>query len=225
MDHLISFYRIWDEIRSNRFDGFIITGAPVEHLPFEEVTYWDELRRFFDWTQNNVHRCLNVCWGAQAALKHFHGVPKHNLPEKAFGVFRHRNLVPTSPYLRGFSDEFWIPVSRWTEVRRQDLPEGRNLKVLAEGDETGLCLVGDPLCRSLHNLNHAEYDASTLADEFHRDLVAGTRAALPKNYFPQDDCSRRPPNRWRSDAHLLIGNWINEIYQTTPFDWVTAKSG
>ena len=225
MDHLISFYRTWQEVRSRRFDGFIVTGAPVEQLPFEEVTYWDELRRIFDWTQTNVHHCLNVCWGAQAALHHFHGVPKHDLPEKAFGVFRHRNLAPASPYLRGFSDEFWIPVSRWTEVRRQDLPADRGLKVLAEADETGLCLVEDPLCRSLHNLNHAEYDACTLADEYHRDLSAGTPVTLPKNYFPQDDCSRQPQNRWRSDAHLLIGNWVNEIYQTTPFDWVTVENG
>jgi homoserine O-succinyltransferase len=225
MDHLISFYRTWEEVRSRRFDGLIITGAPVEHLRFEEVTYWDELRRVFDWTQTNVHRCLNVCWGAQAALHHFYGVPKHDLPEKAFGVFRHRNLVPTSPYLRGFSDEFWVPVSRWTEVRRQDLPKDRSLSVLADSDEAGLCLVDDPLCHSLHNLNHAEYDASTLADEYHRDLSGSTRVVLPKNYFPQDDCSRSPPNRWRSDAHLLIGNWVNEIYQTTPFDWVTVGSG
>jgi homoserine O-succinyltransferase/O-acetyltransferase len=223
MDHLISFYRTWEEIRSQRFDGFIVTGAPVEHLPFEEVTYWDELRRLFDWTQTNVHRCLNVCWGAQAALHHFHGVPKHHLAEKAFGVFRHRNLVPRSPYLRGFSDEFWIPVSRWTEVRRQDLPEGRGLSVLADSDETGLCLVDDPLCRSLHNLNHVEYDACTLADEYHRDVSTGTPIALPKNYFPQDDSSQKPRNRWRSHAHLLIGNWVNEIYQTTPFDWVTGS--
>ena len=222
MDHLTSFYRTWEEVRSHRFDGFIITGAPVEHLPFPEVTYWDELRRFFDWTQSNVHRCLNVCWGAQAALHHFYGVPKHDLPEKAFGVFRHRNLVPTSPYLRGFSDEFWIPVSRWTEVRRQDLPEGRSLRVLADSDETGLCLVDDRLCRSLHNLNHAEYDTSTLADEYHRDTLAGKRVVLPKNYFPDDDCSRKPQNQWRSHAHLLIGKWVDEIYQTAPFDWVTV---
>ena len=224
MDHLISFYRTWEEIRSQRFDGFIVTGAPVEHLRFEEVTYWDELRRLFDWTQTNVHRCLNVCWGAQAALYHFHGVPKHELAEKAFGVFRHRNMFPKSPYLRGFSDEFWIPVSRWTEVRRQDLPEDRNLRVLAESEETGLCLVDDPSCGSLHNLNHVEYDACTLADEYNRDVTAGTPVALPKNYFPQDDSSRMPRNRWRSHAHLLIGNWVNEIYQTTPFDWVMVDS-
>jgi homoserine O-succinyltransferase len=224
IEHLISFYRPWEEVRAERFDGFIITGAPVEHLPFEDVNYWDELRRIFDWTQTNVHRCLNVCWAAQAALHHFYGVPKHELPAKAFGVFPHRNLAPTSPYLRGFSDDFHIPVSRWTEVRRQDLPPDRGLAVLAESEETGLCLVHDPLCRSLHMFNHVEYDSTSLADEYTRDVAAGAAIAIPKNYFPNDDCSRPPENRWRSHAHLLFGNWVNEIYQTTPFDWVAGGS-
>jgi homoserine O-succinyltransferase len=222
--HLISFYQSWEEIRADRFDGFIITGAPVEHLPFDEVSYWDELRRILDWTQTNVHRCLNVCWAAQAALHHFYGVPKHDLREKAFGIFRHRNLVPTSPYLRGFSDDFCVPVSRWTEVRRQDLPGNSGLAVLAESEETGLCLVDDPSCRSLHMFNHAEYDSTTLADEYNRDAAAGAGTAIPKNYFPYDDCTRPPENRWRSHAHLLFGNWVNEIYQRVLFDWVTAGS-
>ncbi len=218
--HLISFYRPWEEIQADRFDGFIVTGAPVEQLPFEEVSYWDELRRIFDWTQTSVHRCLNVCWAAQAALHHFYGVPKHGLPAKAFGVFRHRNLLPASPYLRGFSDDFSVPVSRWTEVRRQDLPRDRGLVVLAESEETGLCLVDDSPHRSLHMFNHVEYDSTSLADEYKRDVAAGTAIAVPKNYFPQDDCTRPPENRWRSHAHLLLGNWVNEIYQSVPFDWV-----
>jgi homoserine O-succinyltransferase len=220
MEHLISFYRPWEEIRFNRFDGFIITGAPVEHLPFEEVSYWDELRLILDWTQTNVHRCLNVCWGAQAALHHFHGVPKRDLPEKAFGVFHHRNLAPASPYLQGFSDDFCVPVSRWTEVRRQDLPEDRGLRILAESDATGLCVVDDPLCRSLHMFNHVEYDSTSLADEYARDMAADAKIAVPKNYFPGDDRSLPPQNRWRSHAHLFFGNWLNQIYQTVPFDWV-----
>ena len=224
MEHLISFYRSWKEVQFDRFDGFIITGAPVEHLLFEEVSYWDELRLILDWTQTNVHRCLNVCWAAQAALHHFHGVPKRDLPEKAFGVFRHRNLVPTSPYLRGFSDDFCVPVSRWTEVRRHDLPEDRSLSILVESDETGLCLVDDPLCRSLHMFNHVEYDSTTLADEYARDTATGAEIAVPKNYFPGDDRSRPPENRWRSHAHLLFGNWVNEIYQTVPFDWVKVEN-
>ncbi|GLK57553.1 homoserine O-succinyltransferase [Methylopila capsulata] len=217
-DHVISFYRSWEEVRAERFDGFVITGAPVERLPFEDVTYWDELRRVFDWTQTNVHRCFTICWAAQAAAHHFHGLPKHDLRAKAFGVFRHRNLSPASPYLRGFSDDFSIPVSRWTEVRREDLPEGRGLEVLADSDATGLCLLDDPAHRSLHMFNHLEYDSTSLADEYRRDLAAGLGDAIPLNYFPNDDPAREPENRWRSHAHLLIGNWINEIYQTTPFD-------
>lgn len=222
-DHMTSFYRSWDEIRPERFDGFIITGAPVEHLPFEEVTYWPELRRVLDWTQTHVHRCLNICWAAQAAAYHFHGVPKHELASKAFGVFRHRNLAPASPYLRGFSDDFSIPVSRWSEVRREDLPPDRGLTVLAESDETGLCLLDDPCRRSLHMFNHVEYDSTSLAEEYFRDLDAGNGVALPRNYFPNDDAARPPENRWRSHAHLLFGNWVNEIYRTTPFD--AAKIG
>ena len=163
-DHIISFYRDWRDISGEKFDGFIITGAPVEHLPFEQVTYWDELRRIFDWTQTSVHGCFNVCWGAQAAVYHFHGVPKHPLPAKAFGVYRHRNLAPTSPYLRGFSDDFSIPVSRWTEVRRADIPYSSGMEVLMESDEAGLCLLGDPAHRSLHMFNHIEYDSNSLGD-------------------------------------------------------------
>jgi homoserine O-succinyltransferase len=221
-EHLISFYRSWEEVQSERFDGFIITGAPVEHLPFKEVSYWDELERIFDWTQTHVHRCLNICWAAQAALYHFHGVPKHDLPAKAFGVYSHRSLAPTSHWMRGFSDEFCLPVSRWTEVRTEDLPRDRGLTVLAASDESGLCLVDDPLHRSLHMFNHVEYDCSTLGDEYARDAASGVPAPLPKYYFPQNDASRPPENRWRSHAYLLFGNWINEIYQTVPFDWVTG---
>jgi homoserine O-succinyltransferase len=217
-EHIISFYRAFEDVRSEKFDGFIITGAPVETMPFEEVTYWDELREVFDWTQTNVHGTFNICWGAQAAVYHFHGMPKYQLPAKAFGVFRHRNLAPASPYLRGFSDDFSIPVSRWTEVKREDIPAGSGLQVLMESDETGLCLLHDPAHRSLHTFNHIEYDSNSLSDEYFRDVAAGKPIALPRNYFPKDDPTRQPENRWRSHAHLLFGNWINEIYQTTPFD-------
>lgn len=213
-DHMEAFYRPWADIRQERFDGFIITGAPVERLPFEEVRYWEELSEVFDWTQTHVHSSLMICWAAQAALHHFHGMPKHELPGKAFGVFQHRNLAPSSPYLRGFSDDFRVPVSRWTETRRDDIPRGSGLTVLAESDETGLCLVNDPRHRTLHMFNHLEYDTETLAEEFARD----GETALPVNYFPGDDPSVPPENRWRSHAHLLFGNWINEVYQTTPFD-------
>ena len=213
-DHMEAFYRPWADIRHERFDGFVVTGAPVERLPFEAVRYWPELCEVFDWTQTNVHGCLTICWASQAALYHFHRIPKHELPAKAFGVFRHHTLEPSSPYLRGFSDDFSVPVSRWTEVRSADIPHGAGLTVLAESPQTGPCLVHDPRHRTLHMFNHVEYDTETLAEEYARD----GRAALPVNYFPHDDPSCPPENRWRSHAHLLFGNWINEIYQTTPFD-------
>jgi homoserine O-succinyltransferase len=218
VDHMISFYHNWEDIRDQRFDGFIVTGAPVETMPFEEVTYWDELRRIFDWTQTNVHAGFNICWGAQAAVHHFYGVPKHGLSEKAFGVYRHQNLSPASPYLRGFSDDFSIPVSRWTEVRREDIPADSEMTVLMESEEAGLCLLDDPSHRSLHMFNHIEYDSHSLREEYFRDVAAGIAIKTPRNYFPYDDASREPENRWRSHAHLLFGNWINQIYQTTPFD-------
>jgi homoserine O-succinyltransferase len=217
-EHMISFYRNWEDVKAEKFDGFIVTGAPIEQMPFEEVTYWDELRRIFDWTQTNVHASFNICWGAQAAVHHFHGMPKYDLPQKAFGVYRHRNLASTSPYLRGVSDDFSIPVSRWTEVRRADIPAASGMKVLMESDEAGLCLLEDPAHRSLHMFNHIEYDSSSLGEEYFRDRNASVPIAMPRNYFPQDDPERQPENRWRSHAHLLFGNWINELYQTTPFD-------
>jgi len=217
-DHIGSFYRDWEDVRDEKFDGFIVTGAPVETLPFEEVTYWDELRRIFDWTQTNVHGTMNICWGAQAAVHHFHGVSKYALAQKMFGVYRHRILAPASPYLRGFSDDFSIPVSRWTEVRRADIPPGGGLTVLMDSDEAGLCLLDDPRHRALHMFNHIEYDSSSLADEYFRDRAANVPVSVPRNYFPEDDPRQPPLNRWRSHAHLLFGNWINEIYQTTPFD-------
>jgi homoserine O-succinyltransferase len=165
-----------------------------------------------------VHSCLNICWGAQAALQHFHGVPKHVLPLKRSGVYAHRNLDPTSPYLRGLSDEIDIPVSRWSEVRPEDLPADGALKVLLDADGSGLCLLEDPVRRSLHMFNHLEYEATTLAEEFARDRAADPATPAPLHYFPGDDPRRPPLNRWRSHAHLLFSNWINQIYQTTPFD-------
>ncbi len=217
-DHMIAFYSDWQDVAQDKFDGFIVTGAPVELLEFEDVTYWDELASIYDWTQTNVHSTMNICWGAQAALHHFHGVPKHALSKKLFGVYRHRNLNPTSPFLRGFSDDFSIPVSRWTENHRADLPRDKNLEVLMESDEAGLCLINDAPHRSLYMFNHIEYDTHSLADEYWRDTNAGKTIELPANYFPKNDPKAPPENRWRSHAHLLLGNWINEVYQTTPFD-------
>lgn len=216
-EHMSAFYRSWDEMREERFDGFIITGAPVETLDFEEVAYWDELRRILDWTQGHVHSCLTICWGAQAALQHFHGVGKHVLPAKRSGVYGHHLVEPTSPYLRGFADEVDIPVSRWTEVRREDVDKAAGLKVLLESDEAGLCLIEDAQRRALHMFNHLEYDGETLRDEYVRDSAKDPSTPQPAHYFPGGDPGVAPRNRWRSHAHLLFANWINDIYQTTPF--------
>jgi homoserine O-succinyltransferase/O-acetyltransferase len=216
-EHMIAFYDDWESIQHEKFDGLIVTGAPIELLEFEAVTYWHELQRIYDWTQTNVHSTFNICWGAQAALHHFHGVPKHALKEKALGVYRHKNLSPASPYLRGFSDDFSVPVSRWTENLKSDLPEGRGLEVLTESDEAGLCFIADNPKRQLYMFNHIEYDTLTLGEEYYRDMAAGKPTALPANYFPGDDPKATPENRWRSHAHLLFGNWINEVYQSTPF--------
>ena len=217
-EHLISFYRTWEEVRRRKFDGFIVTGAPIELLPFEEVTYWDELTRIFDWTTSHVHSSFFICWGAMAAAWHFHRVPKYTLASKAFGVFRHRNNAPASPYLAGFSDDFAIPVSRWTEVRSADIAPGSGLDVLMESDVTGPCLLAEAVGNRLYMFNHIEYDSTSLKEEYDRDVAAGTQIAVPLGYYPDDDPSRKPLNRWRSHAHLLFGNWINQLYQTTPFD-------
>lgn len=219
-DHLESFYRPFAEVEASgdRFDGLIVTGAPVEHLPFEEVTYWDELRRVFDWSRTHVHSSFGVCWGGMAMAWHFHGLPKHLLGDKAFGCFRHRNLAPASPYLRGFSDDVLIPVSRWTEVRQEDIDRRAGLTTLLASDLVGPCLIEDAGSRTLYIFNHLEYDSGTLKDEYDRDVAAGKPIGVPANYYPDDDPGRCPSNRWRSHAHLLYGNWINEIYQNTPFD-------
>jgi homoserine O-succinyltransferase len=217
-EHMLAFYDDWEDVKHRKFDGFIITGAPVEQMPFEEVSYWDELTRIFDWTQTHVFSTFNICWGAQAALYHFHRVPKHDLEHKAFGVFSHHNLNPASPYLRGFSDDFSMPVSRWTEVRRADLPSDKNLEVLMESDEAGLCFINDQPHHHLYMFNHIEYDTVSLGDEYRRDVAAGKPIRKPANYFPGGNPEAAPQNRWRSHAHLLFGNWINEVYQGTPFD-------
>ena len=217
-EHLISFYQTWEEVRHRKFDGFIITGAPIELLAFEEVTYWQELQRILDWTATNVHSSFFICWGAMAAAWHFHRVPKYTLEKKAFGVFRHRNNAPASPYLAGFSDDFAIPVSRWTEVRNTDIAPGTGLDLLMESDATGPCLLAEPAGNRLYIFNHIEYDSMSLKEEYDRDVKAGVSIEVPHEYYPDDDPSRQPLNRWRSHAHLLFGNWINQVYQTTSFN-------
>jgi homoserine O-succinyltransferase len=221
--HMEAFYRPFAEVAETgeKFDGLIITGAPIEHLEFRDVTYWDELTRVFDWTQTHVHSTLGVCWGGMAMIHHFHGVKKHLLDAKLFGCYRHMNLAPEHPYLRGFSDDLVMPVSRWTEMRRDEI-EAAGLPVLLHSADVGPALVEDPGHRALYIFNHLEYDSGTLDEEYRRDLTAvqvdGAQIQKPVHYFPDDDPGRTPQNRWRSHAHLLYGNWLSEVYLTTPFD-------
>ncbi len=219
-DHMESFYRTFAKVEASgeKFDGLIITGAPIEHLAFEDVTYWDELKRVMDWTQTHVHSTFGVCWVGMAMIYHFHGVKKHALDHKAFGCFRQKNLAPSSPYLRGFSDNFVIPVSRWTEIHANEVAQHSDLTTLLASDEVGPCLIQDNKHRALYIFNHFEYDSDTLKQEYDRDVAAGAPINVPLNYYPDDDPNQPPENRWRSHAHLLYGNWINEIYQSTPYD-------
>lgn len=220
-EHMAAFYRPFQDVKDEKFDGLIITGAPIEHLDFEDVTYWKELEEVFAWTQSNVHSTFGVCWGGMAMIHHFHGVKKHLLDHKLFGLYRHMNFQAESPYLRGFSDDMMMPVSRWTEMRRDEI-EAANLPVLLHSEEVGPALVADPAHRALYIFNHLEYDSGTLGEEYARDLdsnqVAGAEIQIPANYFPENNPEAQPQNRWRSHAHLLYGNWLAEIYLTTPFD-------
>lgn len=219
-EHMEEFYRPFADVAATgeKFDGLIITGAPIEHLPFEAVTYWDELRQVFDWTQTHVHSTFGVCWGGMAMINHFHGVQKHPLTAKAFGCFRHQVVEPASPYLRGFSDDFIIPVSRWTEMKQPEIDSVAGLSTLLASPEVGPCLVEDRAHRALYIFNHFEYDSDTLKQEYDRDIGNGTPINVPMNYYPANDPARAPLNRWRSHAHLLYGNWVSEMYLTTPFD-------
>lgn len=216
--HMDEFYRPFQEVKAQKFDGLIITGAPIEHLPFEEVTYWDELQEVMDWTQSNIHSTFGVCWGGMAMAYHFHSLKKHMLEQKAFGCYRHQNRAPASHYLRGFSDDCVIPVSRWTEVRQNEVDECDGLSTLLGSNEVGPCLLEDKRHRALYIFNHFEYDSGTLKEEYDRDIANSSTINVPQNYYPDDNPSLQPLNRWRSHAHLLYGNWINEIYQGTPYN-------
>ncbi|HET7056902.1 MAG TPA: homoserine O-succinyltransferase [Thermomicrobiales bacterium] len=222
-DYLKTFYSTWEDVRARKFDGFIVTGAPIAHLPFEEIKYWPEMVEIMKWTQTHVHHTMFICWGAQAALHHFHGAERYRMPQKAFGVFRHKVLNPRSAWLRGVSDSPMIPVSRYNDIDRRTL--GPDLEILIDNDEIGVCFIDDPKHRAVHMLNHLEYDNRSLADEYERDLKAGLNPVLPVNLFPNGDTTVDPENRWRSHAHLLFQNWINEIYQTTPFDMAKIGEG
>lgn len=217
-EYLSSFYSKWEDIRERKFDGFIVTGAPVAHLPFEEVRYWPEMVDILNWTQTNVHSPLFICWGVQAALYHFHNVKRKRRAEKAFGLYRHQNMAPMSPYLRGFSDDFAIPVSRYNDIEHEGLPQDGSLDVLIDSDDVGICMLEDQKYRALYMLNHFEYDTMSLAEEYQRDAEAGLNPTPPVNYYPDGDTAQEPVNTWRATGHLFFQNWINQLYQTTYFD-------
>jgi len=216
--HMDAFYTSWREIRHQPVDGLIVTGAPLAHLEFEEVRYWRELRTILSWARQNVSHSMYICWGAQAALYHFHGVPRRRLLAKMFGVFPQRIVAPQASVLNGFQDGFWSPVSRHTEIRADDLPEARGLKILAESSEAGIGLIEDEACRALYTFNHLEYETDTLDGEYRRDLAAGKSIHLPEHYYVDDDPDELPINRWRLYAYLLFSNWIGDIYQKTRFE-------
>lgn len=217
--HLESFYTSFAQIRHKRYDGMIITGAPVENLEFEDVDYWPELCSIMEWTSRNVHSTFHICWGAQAGLYYHYGIKKVPLPKKTSGVFNHRALKPQSPFLRGFDDEFWMPHSRYTGVLAEDILAVPELELLAVSDEAGVFAVKSEDNRRFFITGHPEYDADTLALEYARDIQKGLEVDVPKNYFPNDDPTQSPIVTWRAHAQLLYSNWLNYyVYQTTPYD-------
>lgn len=218
-EHMLAFYKTFNEIRGEYYDGLIITGAPVEKLPFEEVEYWPELCEIMEWSTTHVHSTFHICWGAQAGLYYHYGIPKYDLPEKLFGVFRHRVVYKNPILLRGFDDVFMVPHSRHTTVKREDIEKISSLKILAESDEAGIYIAAAHGGRRIFVMGHSEYDRDTLKTEYLRDKSAGLNIAVPKHYFPDDDDTRMPEMTWRSNANLLYSNWLNYIvYQDTPYD-------
>ena len=219
--HLETFYRTFDEIKHEHFDGMIITGAPVELLDFEDVDYWPELCSIMDWTRTHVHSTLHICWGAQAGIFYHYGVPKHELPAKVSGVFEHWQTPAklTSPLMRGFDDRFWAPHSRYTEVRACDIEARPELEILAVSDEAGVYIAKSTDSRNFFVFGHPEYDRATLNSEYERDVARGINPAVPKHYYPSDDPNQAPQSKWRAHAQLLYTNWLNYyVYQTTPYD-------
>ena len=218
-EHLLAFYKTFDEVKDNNYDGFIITGAPVEHLEFEAVEYWDELVAIMEWSKTHVHSTLHICWGAQAGLYYHFGVKKYPLPEKLFGVFPHTVDYRRSILFRGFDDEFFVPQSRHTTVYREDIEAVSALKILSSSEEAGVYAVATKNGKQIFITGHSEYDADTLKGEYLRDVGLGRPISIPKNYFPNDDPERQPMVKWRAHANLLFSNWLNYfVYQTTPYD-------
>jgi len=218
-EHLMEFYKTFDEIRNEHFDGLIITGAPVEQLPYEQVNYWEELTRIMDWSLTNVYSTLHICWGAQAGLYYHYGIPKHDLPNKMFGVFPHDKSKEHVKLLRGFDDIFYVPHSRYTEIRKEDICQVNQLEILSESEEAGVYLVASKDGRHIFATGHSEYDPATLKDEYVRDVEKGLEINVPRNYFPGDDPCKPPIVRWRGHGNLLFLNWLNYyVYQETPYD-------
>ncbi len=223
-EHMLTFYKTFDQIKDERFDGFIITGAPVEKLDFEEVDYWDELCEIMEWTKTHVHSTFHICWGAQAALYYHYKIQKHPLEKKLSGVFAHRVVYKNPMLLRGFDDEFFVPHSRHTTVKVEDLESCPDIKILAFSPEAGLYAAMTPEGRQIFITGHSEYDRDTLKKEYLRDLSAGLNPEIPKNYFPNDNPAEEPVVRWRAHANLIYSNWLNYfVYQSTPYDINTIK--
>lgn len=221
-EHLLAFYKVFDDIRDENFDGMIITGAPVEQMPFEKVEYWDELCEIMEWSKKHVHSSIHICWGAQAGLYYHFGIPKYPLDEKLFGVFPHRGEQKNSMLLRGFDDVFMVPHSRHTTVHREDIDAHPELTVLASSGEAGVYVTVTKDCKQVFITGHSEYDAGTLEKEYLRDKAAGLPIRVPKNYYPDDDDTKPPMVTWRSHANLIYANWLNYcVYQTTPYDLKT----
>ncbi len=217
--HLLNFYKGFDEVKDRKFDGMIITGAPVEFKAFEEVDYWPELCEIMEWSKTNVHSTLHICWGAQAGLYYHYGIQKHVISEKLFGVFKHKADYKHSILLRGFDDEFWVPHSRHTTVYREDIEKVPQLRVIASSEEAGVYAVMNKKGRQIFVTGHSEYDPETLREEYLRDKAQGLPIQVPVNYFPDDDETKPPLVRWRSSGSLLFSNWLNYfVYQTTPYD-------
>ena len=219
LPHLNQFYKTFQELKHEKFDGMIVTGAPVENMDFEEVDYWQELCEIMEWVKKNVYSTMYICWGAQAGLYYHYGIPKYQLPEKLSGVFRHRVIEHLHPLVRGFDDDYWAPHSRNTEIRAEDIKKHPELIVLADSEKAGIHLVAKKDGRQFFVTGHQEYDRDTLAKEYFRDLNKGLNPHVPENYFPNDDPSQEPRFNWRSHGHLLFSNWLNYfVYQQTPYD-------
>lgn len=218
-EHLVKFYKTYEDIKHEKFDGLIITGAPVEQMEFEQVTYWDELASIMEWSKSNVYSTFHICWGAQAGLYYHYGIKKYPLKEKLFGIFRHRICKPNTMLLRGFDESFYAPHSRHTEIRREDVERVSELDILSDSEEAGVYIIKTQGGRQVFVTGHSEYDRETLKYEYERDLSKCLNIKIPYNYFPDDDPSKSPLVTWRSHANLLFSNWLNYyVYQETPYD-------